>query len=323
MLPRALRSPAPRWVRDILLRPMPAWKGQAIAVAATAAATLMRFALSPLIPHGLPFLTFFPAALVATLLGGSWAGVTAILLSLPIAAYFWLDPGMSFALNGGSWVRLIGYCLLGALLIVSIGLLRLLVRTLAESEERALILAHEMTHRTRNVLGLIQAISRQTFQTAADMAQYETLFEARLVALGRAQELLVENPQLPTDLRMLLDRVLAPFDAERFGFAGDAVGVPHEIGATLALLFHELATNSLKYGALSVPDGKIRVAWKAAGGRIRLDWQETGGPLVEPPQRSGFGTKLMKTAFAPGRGEAAIDFAPTGVECRISFPAAQ
>ncbi len=92
------------------------------------------------------------------------------------------------------------------------------------------------------------------------------------------------------------------------GFKGEAAGVPHEIGATLALLIHELGTNSLKYGALSVPEGTVAITWAKEGETVALDWQEHNGPKVLPPSRNGFGSRLMQTAFAPGRGEATIAF---------------
>jgi two-component sensor histidine kinase len=322
MVLRAHRLATPRWIRDLLLQSPGFWKGQAIAVLCTGLAVLLRLALSPVASRGVPFLSFFPSIFVATAVAGPWAGVTATILAVPIAVYFWLPPAGSFALDHESWLRLIGFCTLSGLLVLSLTLLRVLVRTLVDSEVRALILAHEMTHRARNVLGLIQAISRQTFQSATSLQEFQNLFEARLVALGRAQDLIIENPNFPTDLRILLDRVLEPFETDRFRIKGEAAGVPHEIGATLALLIHELATNSLKYGALSVPEGTVAVTWFKEGESVALDWEEHDGPKVLPPSRSGFGTRLMQTAFAPGRGEATIAFEESGVRCRICFPRA-
>lgn len=322
MLPRANRPTTPRWVKTLLLQHIPPWQGQLIAVACVVAAALARYSISPFFHSEVPFITFFPAVIAATVFAGPWPGLTALALSAVTADYFWFVPPLHFTLTTDAIIRLTVFCLLCGLLILSIALMRALIRTLVDSEERALILAHEMTHRARNVLGLIQAISRQTFQTAASLADYQTLFEARLIALGRAQELVIENPNFPTDLGLLLDRVLEPFDLARFRFDGANAGVPHEIGATLALLVHELGTNSLKYGALSVPEGTIDVTWANEGQRIRLDWRECGGPPVALPERSGFGSRLMQTAFPPGRGEAALAFAPQGVECRICFPTA-
>lgn len=322
MVPRAHRPATPRWIRDLLLQSPGFWQGQAIAVLCTGLGILLRFALSPISSRGLPFLSFFPSVFLATAVAGPWAGVTATILAVPIAIVLWLAPAGGFPLGHESWLRLVGFCALAGMLVVSLTLLRALVRTLVESEERALILAHEMTHRARNVLGLIQAISRQTFQSATSLPDFQNLFEARLLALGRAQDLIIENPNFPTDLRVLLDRVLEPFETDRFRIKGESAGVPHEIGATLALLIHELGTNSLKYGALSVPGGTVAISWAKKGETVALDWQEYDGPKVLPPSRNGFGSRLMQTAFAPGRGEATIAFDESGVRCRICFPQA-
>jgi two-component sensor histidine kinase len=286
-------------------------------------AALLRFALTPLVGEtGVPFLTFFPVVLIAALIAGPVAGITTLILSSLIAGFFWLDPPRSFTIAHEAVLRLSVFYILCALLITIAALLRALVRALAQSEERALVLAHEMTHRARNVLGLAHAISRQTFQGAGTLAEYQTLFESRLLALSRAQELITQSPAIPTDLKTLLDRALEPFDVARFNMSGTTIGVPLELGSTLTLLFHELATNSLKYGALSVPQGRVVVNWNPRGQDVHLDWCECDGPTVAPPSRTGFGSRLLRTAFPPGRGQAAISYAPSGVECKIVFPAA-
>ncbi len=322
MATRANPTALPLWARSILLRSPSFWQGQLIAFACVVAAALVRFALTPLIGAGVPFITFFPIILIASLLAGPRAGASALILSTLVAVAFWMDRS-GLALSRESWVRLGVFWLLCLSLITTAGLLRALVRTLVESEERALILAHEMTHRARNVLGLAHAISRQTFQSATSLADYQTLFESRLLALSRAQDLVTQSPANPTDLKTLLDRVLEPFETQRFTITGSSVGVPHELGSTVALLVHELCTNSLKYGALSAPDGCVIIKWMDEGHRIRLDWQERGGPPVAPPARAGFGSRLLQTAFPPGRGAASIAYHPHGVECWIVFTAAR
>lgn len=323
MQPRAYPPTIPHWARQILLQSLPIWKRVLIAVGCVAAASLLRFALTPLLGQsGVPFITFFPVVLVAATLAGPLAGIFTLVLAAIVAELFWLDPPRSLPLTQESLVRLIVFVILCALLITIAGLLRALVRAFALSEERALILAHEMTHRARNVLGLAQAIARQTFQSATSLAEYQTLFESRLLALSRAQELITQSPTGPADLKTLLDRTLEPFEVARFSITGAPTGVPSELGATLALLLHELATNSLKYGALSVPAGHVTIKWIPEGDRVRLDWVERDGPRVAPPERTGFGSRLLRTAFPPGRGEAAINYEPTGVECKIVFPAA-
>jgi len=323
MHPSAHPPTIPPWARAILLQSLPPWKGQLIAVGCVLVAALFRFALTPWVGDSdVPLITFLPVVLIAALIAGPIAGITTLVLGSLVAFFFWLDPPWTFRVTHDSIVRLSVFYILCGLLITVAGLLRALVRSLAQSEERALVLAHEMTHRARNVLGLAHAISRQTFQGAASLAEYQTLFESRLLALSRAQELITQAPTIPTDLKTLLDRALEPFDVARFNMSGNTIGVPLELGSTLTLLFHELATNSLKYGALSVPQGRVLVKWNPRGQDVHLDWCECDGPPVAPPSRTGFGSRLLRTAFPPGRGQAAISYEPSGVECKIVFPAA-
>jgi two-component sensor histidine kinase len=113
--------------------------------------------------------------------------------------------------------------------------------------------------------------------------------------------------------------VVEPFGGDRFLIDGPSISVPPYLGTCCVLLFHELATNATKHGALSVPNGTVHVGWKVQENRVQLNWKERNGPLVAMPERTGFGSRLLKTAFPPEYGEASISFNPDGVDCRISF----
>lgn len=145
------------------------------------------------------------------------------------------------------------------------------------------------------------------------------MFTARLTALARAQQLVDENPDSPLDLLELLQYAIEPFGAERFLIEGPKVSVPHYLGSSCALLFHELGTNATKYGALSVPNGTVAINWKTEKNRVLLDWRELGGPPVVMPARAGFGSRLLKTAFPAEFGTATIVFDPDGVRCTVDF----
>src|ERR1700719_1450706 len=192
VLSRAIRSELAPWVHSLLLRSVPLWQMQSIAAACVAVATLGRLLATPLIGDGAPFLTFAPAILVAALMTGPWGGLSALIYSSLVVDYFWLPPHWSFALASASVGLLTMFWLFTGSLIAIAALVRALVRTLVDSEQRARILAAEMSHRVRNVLGLVQAISRQTFRTAPSPSEYQTMFEARITALGRAQDLIAD-----------------------------------------------------------------------------------------------------------------------------------
>lgn len=208
-----------------------------------------------------------------------------------------------------------------SLLILIAALLRALVEAHVEAEERATILAHEMRHRVGNVLGLVQAISRQTARGVRTVEEHQTLFGARLMALGQAQALVAKNPEFPPDLEELLDRVLEPFGKDRFTLLGPRIGVRHDLGTSLALLIHELGINAMKHGALSVPEGRVAISWTSAINQVQLEWRESDGPPVAAPSRNGFGSRLLKTTFAPEQGEVSTEFKPGGLRCVVRFPA--
>jgi two-component sensor histidine kinase len=198
-------------------------------------------------------------------------------------------------------------------------LLRALVEMHVESEERAILFSHEIRHRANNLLGVVQAISAQTARSATSVADHQAMFSNRLQALARAQELLSEQPEAPPDLRAFLLSVVEPFGIVRFQIEGPTIMVPLYLGPSCALLLHELCTNATKYGALSVPDGTVSIRWRNENNCVDLEWRELNGPMVAPPVRTGFGSRLLKTAFPSEYGSAAIAFEPEGVRCTLRF----
>ena len=191
------------------------------------------------------------------------------------------------------------------------------------------LLVNELNHRVKNSLATIQAIAAQTFHAARSLPQAQEAFSARIVALAEAHDLLTRENWEGADLSDLLARLEAlhggPLHADvgRFVFSGPPVRLSPRMALSLSMALHELATNAVKYGALSVPTGQVRIAWSVAPGplhpRLTLTWTETGGPSVSPPTRRGFGSRLIERGLASElAGEAHIDFLPSGVVCRIS-----
>ena len=153
-------------------------------------------------------------------------------------------------------ILMVAFSLFCGFAILMIALFRILLEAHVEGEERAVLLAHEMKHRSSNLLGMVQAISAQTARNASTFAEYQCLFTSRLAALAQAQQLFVENSGSPPDLRQFLKSIIEPFDAARFQIDGPDVTVPPYLGTCLPSS-HELATNATKYGALSSPDGIV------------------------------------------------------------------
>jgi PAS domain S-box-containing protein len=193
-------------------------------------------------------------------------------------------------------------------------------------EERELRFG-ELRHRVKNLLGMVHAIAQQTTVKDLSAQKYRDNFVGRLEALAAAHEAAFQA-ETGTDLAALITRLLKPYVHGSPGEvitveAGPPVNLPHGKVQALAFVVHELATNAVKHGALSKPEGQLRLAWnieEAGGGYyLHLNWQEIGGPLTGPPTSHGFGMKLIRFASAGELGGGAeLTFAPGGLEARIT-----
>lgn len=165
-------------------------------------------------------------------------------------------------------------------------------------EQREEWLKREASHRAKNVLAVVQAVARQTAASRPD-AFIETL-EKRIGSLAASHDLLVRNGWGETDLGELVKAQLAPFEAhdeDRLSIVGEAFELGPESSQTLGMVLHELATNASKYGALSIPQGRVAISWEVGPGQdgdvLTLRWVEEGGPAVVRPDRTGFGSRLV------------------------------
>lgn len=202
-------------------------------------------------------------------------------------------------------------------------------RKLAEARQRLLL--GELNHRVKNTLAVVQAVARQTAARAGSIGEFAATFLGRLRALAAAHELLSAASWAGAGLRALVRQVLAPHAGEeRIVVAvGEDATVPAALTQDLALVLHELATNAVKHGALSLPGGRVAVEGgvrPAVGGarELRLVWRETDGPAVTPPSspgRHGFGTTLITQTLAhTHRGSVTLDWRPEGLVCQIRVP---
>ncbi|MBB3656687.1 PAS domain S-box-containing protein [Rhizobium sp. BK650] len=188
-----------------------------------------------------------------------------------------------------------------------------------EAERLQAMLVGELNHRVKNVLATVSAVARQTFgRSEANQADVET-FGARLASLGRAHDLLTHGGWQKADLRSVVEQALSPFASEKFEVRGGPVLLPAKTVVAFSLALHELATNAAKYGALSVPDGRVSIAWEQDGSGLRFRWMERGGPTVRPPARKGFGSLLIERLLASElNGQSVISYNADGVVCEIS-----
>ncbi|WP_297511797.1 PAS domain-containing protein [uncultured Caulobacter sp.] len=185
------------------------------------------------------------------------------------------------------------------------------------------LLVNELNHRVKNSLATIQAIASQSFNGQRSMDEAREAFSNRVVALAEAHDLLTRENWEGADLQDVVDRVATLHGGvDRFTLSGPSVRLSPKTALSLSMALHELATNAMKYGALSTPEGEVAIAWALApdAGPVRLDltWTERGGPPVAAPSDRGFGSRLIERGLAAElSGSATIDFQPEGVVCRI------
>lgn len=199
-----------------------------------------------------------------------------------------------------------------------------------EAEERRLVLVKELNHRVKNTLATIQSIAMLTLRHSPDPASFRDAFEARLVALSRAHDLLTQGHWQSVGLESILAQELAPHGGGHEGrvrLRGAPVALWPRAALALALTCHELATNALRHGSLAVPQGSLRVDWEVKApeaegpGLLAIDWRECGGPPVEPPRHKGFGLQMLERSLRYDlKGVTRLDFRPEGLHCRIEIP---
>jgi PAS domain S-box-containing protein len=191
-----------------------------------------------------------------------------------------------------------------------------------EAEERRGLVLSELAHRAKNGLQVMMAIVRETARSAEDVAGFENALMARLQALAEAQDLVTASGGRPVQLSDLAARALTPFGLGRFEMEPEIgeLTVRGDVAGGLALLLHEMATNAVKYGALSRPEGRVSLRAEGAGpGMAALHWSEHGGPRVEPSARRGFGSKLLQGALRQQGGKVEPAFLPEGFSARMEF----
>jgi len=198
------------------------------------------------------------------------------------------------------------------------------------SSDRREIVIGELRHRLKNLLTIIDALAKNS-RSKLDGAEVEAFlkrFLGRLHALGAAADLFLAGRNVDVEYGAIVRATLSPFIEEngtRFILSGPELLLSEETGGTLGLAIHEMATNALKYGALSMEGGKVFIRWSVlpvnnGAERIEIEWKERGGPRPVPPNREGFGTRLIRSVPARERsGEVQIAYDADGFSCRIAF----
>jgi PAS domain S-box-containing protein len=431
-------------VRRLRQNPIAAY---GLAIGLVALAILVRWAVGEYVGARVPFISFYPAIILACLLGGLWAGISAAILSSLAAWYLFLTPAYSWTLEERELVQLLLFIFISGINLTVVALLNALVdrvvakeenmRVLLESapsgivvvdaqgtinlvnasaenlfgykrsellgrsvevlipdrkvemhraerkafqqdpetrsmgagrdlagrrkdgsefpveiglnplrrhgnsnvlatvidiserkrlEESQQLIIDELQHRTRNLFAVFQAVANRTVDEGRTAAEIKYVLNGRLRALARAYEMLADAAWEGVSLAKILDRQFAGF-SERLKFSGCEIVVRATAAQQFSLIIHELATNALKYGALSDPAGRIsiegRIERRDGDGLFSLLWKETGGPPVSPPARTGFGSVILLDSARQFAQRVTMDYPPEGLtyELHVSLSA--
>jgi two-component sensor histidine kinase len=287
------------------------------ALSCVALSTAARWALS-LIRPDVFFTPYFPAVFFATAFGGFRIGIATAL------AGGMLGVTLNFSNASADFARLALlaiYLIVCSLTIWVVAHYRSIVaqqreisgRLIREEEYRKLVV-DELQHRLKNKLSTIHAVLHQVLY---DQPQTWASIDQRMRALSATDDLISRVDGSGCDIRDLLISELGPYGHVRFTLNGEPLFLPAKLAVSLALMFHELATNAAKYGAFSSTHGLLQVTWSVSDDRLNISWDETEGPPVGAIGKAGFGTRLLKSALIPFDGKTEISFLKTGVHCTM------
>lgn len=190
------------------------------------------------------------------------------------------------------------------------------------------VLIGELHHRVKNMLSIASAIASQSLRDASSIETAAATIASRLAALGVSHDLLIRESWTGAGCRTLIENAIQAFQTDglkQFNINGDNIAVSSGPAVALSMVIHELSTNAMKYGALSVPQGRVSIVWAIDedAHRFKLEWRESGGPAVTEPKIKSFGSRFIEHAL-PGQlqGEARLLFEPKGIVCDVNIPIA-
>lgn len=288
----------------------------ALVVAGFFAKPLIETVISGELP---PYITMYAAVTVSALLGGPRIGVVVAVTTILLTWYFFLPPYGSFAVTSSRTAVVLSlYFVLSCFQAWIIGKARLALDAMTESEARRDRAARESVHRIKNLIAVVQAIASKIAREVQTVAEYKSVLSNRLVALGSAQNVLIQGDWTDADLEHIIQAALAPFLPNpglevRYG---PRVLVPSRHVSGLNMALYELCTNSLKYGALAEGRGPVVLAWTHSGGIVTLEWVEQAPVPVRHDQ--GLGTQLIRYALG-NDADCGVDYIVDGTQVHAVF----
>ena len=306
-------------IRRVILAEIPLAASAGWAALAVAVPTALRWAIDQG-SAGIPFVTYFPAVvLAALLLGWRWATVVALTSGAVANRVFGDESLLDISALDAA---LIGLFALSCAALIWIGeMARRLVRQIEAAKAREELLNQELMHRVKNMLATVNAMAVLTARHSGP-GEFAQAFSGRMRALDKATDLLATGRNLHCEMQRLAEGAIEPFRTDgNFAISGPRCELPRDACVPLSLALHELSTNAAKHGALTVPEGRVVLTWECGeGGMLTIDWREEGGPPVPEVRRTGMGTQLLRRQ----RGLTSVEamFHRDGLRCRITVEGA-
>ena len=292
------------------------------AVGCLVLATMARWGLAQIRPDVF-FTPYFPAVFFATAVGGFRIGAATAIASGALGVAVNFSDAMA---DPARFALLLIFWAVCALTIWGVEHYRTIVvqqrqiaRRLIEEEDYRKLVIDELQHRLKNKTSTIHAVLHQVLH---DQPQVWSSIDHRIRALSATDDLIARVDGSGCDIKDLLRSELGPYGHVRFSLNGEPLFLPAKLAVSLALIFHELATNAGKYGAFSAANGMLQVSWSLSDDNsdlplLKISWDETEGPTVENVGAPGFGTKLLQSALRAFDGKTEISFLKTGVHCTM------
>jgi two-component sensor histidine kinase len=276
--------------------------------------TLARWGFGSVDPEGIHYLTYYPAVLFATLVGGTGPGTFAAVLAGIGGWWSFSPPHVELLpLRIGQDIRLLSYLIVALLIVWGAGYYRRF-RGVQDEERLRKLAVEELGHRLKNKIAMIQSIISYQLRESPELRNEIT---HRLVALSRTDDLIMAMQGQGARVTDILSAELGPYGLSRIAMRGPDFPLPPRLAWTMALMVHELATNAAKYGALSTVEGKLVIRWALDVRTLKLEWRESGGPPVVSPTRCGFGLRLLSHGLDQFAGAVETTFEPTGLICTM------
>jgi two-component sensor histidine kinase len=282
--------------------------------------TLIRFAVDAG-RNGVPFVSYFPAVVLAALFLGWRYGVLVTFVSAVVARILFIREGFYFVESARGLIILVLFVLSCGMLIAIGEALRRVLAEVHAASARETLLNEELRHRLKNLLAVVSSLANLSFRHG-NPEDAQNAFSERLAALDRATSLLGGENALTCTLPELAKEALRPFlSGYDIRIEGPRQEIERDACVPAVLAFHELATNAIKYGSLSRAGGWVGLTWRAPGdGVLKLCWHEHDGPPVNAPKRRGMGTRIL--SMQSPAASFSLDYAADGLRCDIDLKAA-